>query len=101
MSMIVEKIKTSPQWIGDNWKAVLAFAGTVWTVVVVIFTWFTAVNATVDAVPKMQKEITAQAKEYNTLNGKVDTLITLMTFQVLGQKEAAKEYVKTLPSHNP
>lgn len=95
MKMYV-KMVTDPEWIGKNWKMVAGVLSAIGTVISFVFGYVTAVNATIEDVKLMKPEITKVNNQYKSLNGKVDTLITLYTYQVLGEKEAAKEYVKTL-----
>ena len=95
------KIKSSSKWIEKHWGKISSITVSLWSAIVFFSGWFSGVNATVKAVPVIKEEQMRLGNQYNSLNGKVDTLLTIMTYQVLGQKEAAREYVKSLPKSNP
>lgn len=98
MKMIVKTIQTSPKWVGENWKTCLSIAGTIWTIIVVLSTWLAAVNASVkDVNEKIKPGMKTMRGEIANLGGKMDVLITLEGYRVMGKNQEAREYLKSLP----
>lgn len=101
MDMQRFRIYTSPKWIGENIKSVIAVVLFVWGVLTASITYITAVNATVDAMPQVKSDIVTLGNKYSGLEGKVDTMIKLQTFQVLGQRKEAIEFAHELQQQKP
>lgn len=101
MSMERIKIYTSPKWIGQNIKSVIAVVLFLWGFLAATVTYITAVNATVAAMPKVKEDVIALGNKYSGLEGKVDTMIKLQTFQVLGQRKEAVEFAHELQQQKP
>lgn len=95
------KIYTDPKWIGKNIKTIVVLAGFLWGIFAYTMGWFNGVNAAVTDMPKVKASIIELGNKHSGLEGKVDTMIKLQTFQVLGQRKEAEALSRELQHQNP
>lgn len=100
MKMYVKMI-TDPTWIGKNIKSLIALAAFLWGILTFVIGYITAVNGAVEGVKNHTPRIEQLEQNDKALGGKVDTVITLLSYQILGRTEEAKEYLKSHPPDKP
>ena len=99
--MIVQTIKTTPRWVGENWKTILSLIGTVWTVVVFMSGWFTGVNATVEDFPKVKVLVLEHDKKIDSFDSKFNMFMDMYRLEILGRHSEAREIAKDMPTNKP
>lgn len=100
MNMIIKTLKTSPKWIGENWKTISSIALTIWSVLMFTTGWFSAVNAAAKGFPDAVSRITVVEQNQKNFQTRFDTFMEMYKLEVLGRKSEAQDLARSLPSPN-